>query len=158
MKHYDKLLAATVGIFILSLGVSAWAQGFSRGHRDAWGPRYKGAPQLREEPSHRPRPGLSSVRRWNEIALNANALDHMPVAPEGPEQLGPLRTARAFAIVHIAIFDAVNAIDGGYQSYTGISRAAKDTSMNAAIAQAAHDTLVDLFPSQTMKFDALVAE
>jgi hypothetical protein len=158
MKHHDKLLAATIGIFILSLGVSVWAQGFFRGHRDAWGPRYKAAPQLREGPSHQPRSGLSSVRHWNEIALNANALDHVPVAPEGPEQLGPLRTARAFAIVHIAIFDAVNAIAGGYRSYTGISPAAKNTSMNAAIAQAAHDTLVELFPSQTMNFDALVAE
>jgi hypothetical protein len=157
IKHYDSL-AATVGILILSLGISAWAQDFSRGHRDVWGPRYPGAPQLREEPSHRPRLGLSSVRRWNEIALSANALDHVPVAPEGPEQLGPLRTARAFAIVHIAIFDAVNAIEGGYRSYTGVSRAAKDTSLNAAIAQAAHDTLVDLFPSQAMKFEALLAE
>jgi hypothetical protein len=153
-----KLLAATVGIFMLSLGVSAWAQDFSRGYRDAWGPRYKDAPQLRDGPSHQPQTELNTVRRWNEIALNANALDHVPVAPEGPEQLGPLRTARAFAIVHIAIFDAVNAIHGGYQSYTGVAPAAKNTSMNAAIAQAAHDTLVELFPSQTMNFDAAVAE
>ena len=75
-----------------------------------------------------------------------------------PEQLGPLRTARAFAIVHIAIFDAVNAIVGGYKSYTGLSPARKGASMHAAIAQAAHDTLVELFPSQTKSFDALLAE
>ena len=30
--------------------------------------------------------------------------------------------------------------------------------MNAAVAQAAHDTLVDLFPAQTITFDALLAE
>jgi len=102
--------------------------------------------------------GLDSVRRWNEIALDANALDHVPVAPEGPEQLGPLRTARAFAIVHIAIFGAVNAIVGGYRSYSGLSPARKGASMHASIAQAAHDTLVELFRSQTMNFDALLAE
>ena len=65
------------------------------------------------------------------------------------EQLGPGRSSRAMAIVHIAIFDAVNAIAGGYRSYTGICRRApSDASMEAAIAQAAHDTLVALFPSQ----------
>ncbi len=51
------------------------------------------------------------------------------------------------AIVHIAMFDAVNAIAGGYQSYTGTSRR-EHASIDAAIAQAAHDTLVALFPSQ----------
>jgi hypothetical protein len=62
------------------------------------------------------------------------------------------------AIVHIAIFDAVNAIAGGYQSYTGLPRARAGTSMKAAIAQAAHDTLVALFPSQTASFDGQLYE
>jgi hypothetical protein len=62
------------------------------------------------------------------------------------------------AIVHIAIFDAVNAIDGGYKSYTGLSSARDDTSRDAAIAQAAHDTLVALFPSQRASFDERLDE
>ena len=62
------------------------------------------------------------------------------------------------AIVHIAIFDAVNAIAGGYRSYTGLSGAPKGASMEAAIAQAAHDTLVALFPAQSASFDAELAE
>ena len=62
------------------------------------------------------------------------------------------------AIVHIAIFDAVVAIAGGYHSYTGISPSPKDTSMNAAIAQAAHDTLSALFPSQASSFDLALEE
>ena len=152
-----RLITAILAVFIFSSSASLWAQGFPRGHRDAWGPRYKAAPKgsqiLRRE-----HVGVDAVRHWNEIALNANALDHVPVAPEGPEQLGPLRTARAFAIVHIAIFDAVNAIVGGYKSYTGLSPARKGASMHASIAQAAHDTLVELFPSQTKSFDALLAE
>ena len=154
---YCRVIATSVVVFIFSLGTSSWPQDFRRSHRDAWGPRYKAAPRGGQV-QRREHIGLDSVRRWNEIALNANALDHVPVAPEGPEQLGPLRTARAFAIVHIAIFDAVNAIVGGYKSYTGLPPARKGASMHASIAQAAHDTLVELFPSQTNSFDALLAE
>src|SRR5262249_18429011 len=54
-------------------------------------------------------------------------------------------------------FDAVNAIAGGYQSYTGLPPAPAGTSMDAAIAQAAHDTLVALYPSQRASFDAQLA-
>jgi hypothetical protein len=60
--------------------------------------------------------------------------------------------------VHIAIFDAVNAIDGSYQSYTGIPPAPHNTSMDAAVAQAAHDTLIALFPSQQERCDEQLAE
>ncbi len=101
-------------------------------------------------------PGSTSVRRWNEIAMNANAIDHTFWWES--DQLGPARTSRAFAIVHIAIFDAVNAIAGGYQGYTRLKPAHAGTSMDAAIAQAAHDTLVALFPSQKAGFDGWLAE
>ena len=90
------------------------------------------------------------------------ALDHTPVAPGENrvfgEQFGPTRTSRALAIVHIALFDAVNAITGGYQSYTDLRPAPADTSLDAAIAQAAHDTLVALYPSQRARLDALLTE
>jgi hypothetical protein len=89
-------------------------------------------------------------------------LDHTPVAPGEHrtfgEQLGPGRASRAMAIVHIAIFDAINAILGGYQSYTGIDSAPHPVSTVAAVAQAAHDTLVSLFPSQKAAFDQDLAE
>jgi hypothetical protein len=62
------------------------------------------------------------------------------------------------AIVHIAIFDSVNAIVGGYRSYTGIHRVHENTSVDSAIAQAAHDTLVAVFPSQAPGFDQKLAE
>src|SRR5215510_4948333 len=156
-RLYRRIMATTVAVFVFNLSNSVWPQGFLRAHRDAWGLRYKAGPRGSQAP-RKEYIGLAAVRRWNEIALNANALDHVPVAPDGPEQLGPVRTARAFAIVHIAIFDAVNAIVGGYKSYTGLSPAHAGASMNAAIAQAAHDTLVELFPSQLMTFDALLAE
>lgn len=151
-----RLMAALVAAFIFSLNGSLWAQGFPRGHRDALGPRFKAAPGDSKIP-RRQDGGIDSVRHWNEVAIDASGLDHTPVATGEArifgEQYGPTRTSRAMAIVHIAIFDAVIAIAGGYRSYTGISPAPKDTSMNAAIAQAAHDTLSALFPSQAPNFD-----
>jgi hypothetical protein len=59
------------------------------------------------------------------------------------------------AIVHIAIFDAMNAIAGGYTGYTGIAPGAPGASLDAAIAKAAHDTLAALFPSQAARLATL---
>jgi membrane-associated phospholipid phosphatase len=91
----------------------------------------------------------------------ANAIDHTPGIPGGAlmaDQLGPTRSSRAFAIVHIAIFDAINAVRGHYPSYTGLPPAPSDTSDDAAVAQAAHDTLVALYPSQASMLDELLAK
>lgn len=116
-----------------------------------------------------PPPSLSSastavemLAHWNQMAVDASGLDHTPVAPGDSrifgEQLGPARASRAMAIVHIAMFDSVNCVVGGYKSYTNITPA-KTASMDAAIAQAARDTLVALFPSQQATFDqTLVAD
>jgi PAP2 superfamily len=102
------------------------------------------------------------IRHWNEIAINASGLDHTPPAigenRTFGEQLGPVRASRAMAIVHIAIFEAVNAINDRYQSYCGLGDARADTSMECAIAQAACDTLDALFPSQKTTFDRQLAE
>ena len=62
------------------------------------------------------------------------------------------------AIVHIAIFDAINAITGEFEGYTSLHRTREDTSIDSAMAQAAHDTLTALFPSQSTSFDQALAE
>ncbi len=146
---------------LLTFGIvfSVHAQGFRDGHHQALGPRYEAAGEALDIA---PDPGLDTLHRWNAIAINASGLDHTPVKPGERrvfgEQLGPGRSSRAMAIVHIAIFDAVNAIQGGYQSYTGIAPAPAGSSADAAIAQAAHDTLIVLFPSQKKSFDKLLSE
>ena len=73
------------------------------------------------------------------------------------EQLGPARASRAMAIVHIAMFDSVNGIAGGFRSYTNVRPAPTGASMTTAIAQAARDTLTALFPSQQSTFDQFLA-
>ena len=103
----------------------------------------------------------SWVRRWNQIAVDASGLDHTPPSAgeerEFQENYGPGRASRAMAIVHIAMFEAVNAVDGGYQSYLGLAAAPPGVSLKTAIAKAAHDTLADLYPAQASRFAAELA-
>jgi hypothetical protein len=134
--------------------------------RDAYGPAFRRSGNFRQAPKRQPcaneYDSVGRVRYWNEVAFNASGLDHTPVAPGENrvfgEQLGPCRAARAMAIVQIAVFDAVNAIKGEYQSYTGLRGSADEASLDSAIAQAAHDALVAMFPSQAESFDALLAD
>jgi hypothetical protein len=58
-------------------------------------------------------------------------------------------------MVHGAIYDAVNAIDGGYQPYLESPPARPWYSMDAAVATAAHDVLVHLLPDQKAALDDL---
>ena len=156
----DGISIASMIVFLtLLLPSLLWAQGFPGGVREALGPRFNAGVRSPIAPRRAHRNGVDSVHYWNEIAINATGIDHTPGIPGAVfgEQLGPGRASRAMAIVHIAIFDAINAIVGGYQSYTGLKPAGRDTSMEAAIAQAARDTLAALFPAQTASFDELLA-
>ncbi len=175
MKQRIASIAATlaftmVGPALLGLTGTALADQFPNGVRDTLGPRFSAAPTLQSPAVSRasgqePRnatAALLRLRHWNQIAVDASGLDHTPVAPGEDRvfghQLGPGRASRAMAIVHIAIFDAINAISGRYRSYTDIHGAPAGASMDGAIAQAAHDTLVALFPSQAPIFDEELAK
>lgn len=99
------------------------------------------------------------VLMWNEVALDSNALDHTPGASGSAalSQGGPVRTARAFAMTQIAVFDAVNAFFGKFRPYNNIGRAPRGASLDAAICYAAHDVLVALYPTQTARIDMILA-
>ncbi|THJ25145.1 MAG: phosphatase PAP2 family protein [Nitrospira sp. CG24E] len=167
MIRAEKFIAALIVVSFLASTSTVWAGGFTGGIGDVFGPRFgadpQHAPRIPIDPRHRPRAVADAagwVQHWNQIAIDATGLDHTPVAPgenraKYAEQLGPGRASRAMAIVHLAMFDAVNAIEGEhkYRSYTGVGPAPFGTSMKAAIAQAVHDTLVALFPSQASSFD-----
>jgi hypothetical protein len=130
------------------------------GLKDYLGPRFAPAGQTNVATRNLSKPSAGAAQvlcNWNQIAIDASGLDHTPVAPGETrvfgEQLGPTRSSRAMAIVHIAMFDAVNAIIGRCDSYTRARPASRRASVNTAIAQAARDTLVALFPSQQPTFD-----
>src|SRR5690606_35912901 len=58
----------------------------------------------------------------------------------------------------IAMFEAVNAIEGGFVSYLGLDPTRADASLKAAIAVAAHHTLARMYPSHTPAFDTALRE
>ena len=147
-------------LLLFAISSTAFAQGPAGNFRDAYGPQFG-----RQPPANANKLSKSAndvVHRWNQIAIDATGLDHTPVAPGEKrvfgEQLGPGRASRAMAIVHIAIFDATNAKLGQYQSYTGIDSAPQPVSIIAAVARAAHDTLVALYPSQRATFNQALAD
>jgi hypothetical protein len=162
-KRVVPLLAILLIVFSSNVSAPVWADGIGASIGDALGPFHNPAPGANRAPITRHHHQASSaVRRWNEIAVDASGLDHTPVAAGEDrvfgEQFGPTRASRAMAIVHIAMFEAVNAIVDRYQSYAGVEAAHPATSMEAAVAQAAHDTLAALFPSQKASFGQQLAE
>ena len=67
----------------------------------------------------------------------------------------PAVTGRVFAIVHAAVFDAVNGIERRYAPYhVDFNAPHRDVSRRAAAIQAAYGALVKLFPSQKTTLDA----
>jgi hypothetical protein len=90
------------------------------------------------------RPGAEIVVEWNQL-LQANI----------PATAG-LMTPRYFAMLHIAMFDAADAIEHQYTPYHARLLAYPGASPEAAAAQAGHDVLVALIPTPEAKaiFDA----
>jgi hypothetical protein len=82
---------------------------------------------------------------WNENAINVLS-QPATNTPPGLGQ-GPPLSALHVAMVHGAIYDAVNAIDGGHQPYLGGLSVPSTASQAAAAAQAAHDVLIGLTPA-----------
>ena len=151
MKTSPSRRAFVLGMLALGLPARSIAQGFPDGLRDVFGPRFGAQPSLGSARPRRRGTGAGDrLRHWNEVAIDTSGVDHTPPPPGDPrvfgEQLGPGRSSRAMAIVHIALFDAMNAIVGGCQSYSGLRPAPAETSAAAAIALAAHDTLIRLLP------------
>jgi membrane-associated phospholipid phosphatase len=93
-----------------------------------------------------PRRKPDVVLRWNEATLEAIKSDHTP----------PPLAARNLAIVHAALFDAINTIGKTYQAFRADQTAEPTTSAEVAGAVAAHRTLVALYPKQAQRFDELL--
>jgi hypothetical protein len=81
---------------------------------------------------------------WNENAVSVIS-NPGTATPPGLGQ-GPPLSALHLAMVHGAIYDAVNAIDKRHDPYIGHLVAPSTASKAAAVAQAAHDVLLGLVP------------
>jgi hypothetical protein len=88
------------------------------------------------------------VNEWNEIAFRAF---------DGPVYQHSLEASRLNAVVHIAMHDAVNAVDPRYKAYAFNGRDA-DADPVAAAASAAHTVLVALLPAKNQMLDSSLQE
>jgi hypothetical protein len=83
------------------------------------------------------------VIEWNGVMLNA--VRKASTAP-------PL-ASRNMAMVHAAIYDAVNCISKKYRPYLVEIDPPAGTSAEAAVAAAAHRVLVSVYPAQAVTFN-----
>ncbi|HEX7183923.1 MAG TPA: vanadium-dependent haloperoxidase [Thermoanaerobaculia bacterium] len=81
---------------------------------------------------------------WNNVLLDAIRTD----------RTAPPKASLYMAAVHVAIYDAVNGILGGYTPFHVTASAPAGASAEAAASAAAHKTLVALFPAQRTTIDA----
>jgi len=88
-----------------------------------------------------------AVTEWNEKTIAASAQ---------AKQL-PAAASRTVAIVHTAMFDAINSIEGRYSPYKFKISAPSGSSPEAAGVAAAHAVLLKLFPEQKADLDAAFA-
>src|SRR5207245_1969365 len=79
------------------------------------------------------------VIQWNRTLLQ--------ILQTPGAQPATIHPTRSMAIVHLAIYDAVNAIRGGHAPYL-VLHAPRSASPDAAAAAAAHTALLSLFPSR----------
>src|SRR5262245_58775200 len=73
------------------------------------------------------------------------------------KQTLPFNHSRGTAMLHVAMFEAVNAVEGRYLPYELNLTADRNTSKEAAAAAAGHAILLALYPDQQSTLDATLA-
>jgi membrane-associated phospholipid phosphatase len=94
-----------------------------------------------------PRP-RDAVLFWNDVLLQTVKAD----------RTAPPMAARNMAMVHVAVYDAVNAVHRSHCPYRVDAVPPPGTDARAAAAAAAHDVLVALYPRQARRLDAALDE
>lgn len=121
-KFWIPLLLCVSAAVAIGIAAGAQAAGDSSG--------------LRDSTPHEVNP----VVDWNKTLLAI-------VRTKGA-QSATVHPTRSFAILHAAIYDAVNAIDRSHKSYLiELTRVSRTASQDAAAAASAHEILTALYPS-----------
>jgi hypothetical protein len=87
------------------------------------------------------------VLLWNDAGTQA-----VRRAPSVP----PMTESRVYAIVNLAMYDALNNITPKYEAYALKDAPVTDADADAAVAQAAHDVIVAVLPPQQAYADSLL--
>jgi hypothetical protein len=129
-------------LLFTGLTLTACATGFAR--EDSLRHGGSGRQDAGEARSDSPRRG-NAVTHWNRLATEI-----LPV------EVGPIIDARAMAILHAAVHDAVNGIVRRYEPYTA-DLSASGASVDAAVARAARDVLIAMAPGRTDRIEQAYA-
>ncbi len=89
------------------------------------------------------------IVRWNRVLRQT-----VTTPGQHPATIMPVRS---YAMMHAAMFDAINSIDGSYTAYLTDVPGSRHASIDAAAAQAAHDVLAALYPTRLDIFAAELA-
>lgn len=89
------------------------------------------------------------ILQWNRVLMET-----LLTPGQHPATIMPVRS---YAMMHAAMFDAVNSIDGTYTPYLTDVPGSQNASIEAAAAQAAHDVLAALYPTRVSVFNAELA-
>jgi hypothetical protein len=90
-----------------------------------------------------------AITDWNVAFENS--------LPAPAQRGGPRLPMRVLAIMHVAMFDAVNGIDPKYEPYFVTASAPRGARAEAAAIQAAYTTLSALLPAHQAAYDAQLA-
>lgn len=85
------------------------------------------------------------VLQWNLVAL---------LAEGGTSYPNPLLSSRADAMMHIAIHDALNAVNPRYEQYTYKTHGKSHADAVSAVASAGYTVLLALFPESKSRLDS----
>lgn len=89
------------------------------------------------------------ILQWNRVLMET-----VQTPGQHPATIMPVRS---YAMMHAAMFDAVNSIDGTHTPYLTEVPGTSNASIEAAAAQAAHDVLAGLYPTRLAVFAAELA-
>lgn len=89
------------------------------------------------------------ILQWNRVLMET-----VLTPGQHPATIMPVRS---YAMMHAAMFDAVNSIDGTYTPYLTDVPGSPNASIEAAAAQAARDVLTALYPTRVAVFNAELA-
>jgi hypothetical protein len=129
MKYIQAVRYLLTITILLCIHVSAWANS--------------------NQTANQPVPNEDVILQWNRILQET-------IRTPG-QQTATIFPVRSFAMMHAAMFDAVNSIDGTYTPYLTYVARSRFSSIEAAAAQAAHDVLVTLYPTRQAVFDMELA-
>ena len=94
--------------------------------------------------------GENVILQWNRVLQET-------IRTPG-QHPGTIFPVRSFAMMHAAMFDAVNSIDGTYTPYLTDVPGTPRASQEAAAAKAAHDVLAAVYPTRQSVFAAELAD